>query len=414
MEEKKVKLIPEAKKEKIKKRTEELKFNFLEVVILIFITALVCVTVNITINKLKDDDGLTIDQNQDIERFIEEYNFVLDKYYGEVSSEELINNAIAGMVNGLNDPYSTFIDDETATNFDVELDGEFYGLGVEITINNNSEIEVYSVIEGSGAAAAGIQKGDIITHMDGESVAGVSTTDFRTKMIINNKPMVTLTIIRNGETQEITVKRQLVEITSVTTEVYESGAAKVGYLRISIFANNTYKQFKDAITKLEEQNIDSLIVDVRSNTGGHLSVVTEIISEFLDSKHIIYQVKDSKGTTKEYSTGAITKDYEVIVLIDGASASASELFASALQEQYKAKLVGTKSFGKSTVQQVIDLGNGAKYKITIKEWLTSEGKVINGQGLKPDVEVNLSEEYFNNPVTENDNQLQEAIKLLKK
>ena len=414
MEEKKAKLIPNINKGKVKKKTDELKFNFLEVVILIFVTALVCVTVNITINKMKTNDNLTIDQNQDIEKFISEYNFVLDKYYGQVTSEELINNAIAGMVNGLSDPYSSFIDNETAVNFDVDLDGEFYGLGVEITINANSQVEVYSVIEGAGAEAAGLLKGDIITHMDGELVTGLTATEFRAKMIANNKETVSLTVIRGEETKEFIVKRQLVEIPSVSSEIFESGVAKVGYLKIDIFANNTYKQFKEGLTKLESQNIDSLIVDVRSNTGGHLSVVTEVISEFLDSTHVIYQVKDSEKIVKEYSTGNKTKEYEILVLIDSASASASELLASALKEQCGAKLVGTKSFGKSTVQQVIDLGNGSKYKITIKEWLTSEGNVINGKGLEPDVEVLLSEEYFADPKNETDNQLQAAISLLKK
>lgn len=413
MEEKKDMKKPNLKEKVVK--AEELKFGFLEVLILILVTALVTVVVTITITKISNN-GSTVKKhyNKDIDKFVEEYNFILNKYYGEVDSKTLINNAIAGMVNNLNDPYSTFIDDSNATNFDVELDGEFYGLGVEITINDNSEIEVYSILPGYEAEKSGIAKGDVITHLDGESVGGLSTTEFRSKMIQNNKETVTLTVLRNGETLDFTIKRTLVQIESVKTETYKSGKAKVGYIGISIFASNTYRQFKEALAKLESENIDSLIVDVRSNSGGHLSIVTDVISEFLDSSHVIYQVKDSEGVVKEYSRGNKTKEYDVIVLIDGASASASELLASALKEQYGAKLLGTKSFGKSTVQQVIDLENGSKYKITIKEWLTSEGNVINGNGLTPDVEVNLSENYLKDPTTENDNQLQEAIKLLKK
>lgn len=405
-------------KEKRKKvKTEELKFNFLEVVILVIITAIVSTTVNITINKLKKEEHkLTIAQNEELNKFIDEYNFILNKFYGEnaISSETLINNAIAGMVNGLGDPYSSFIPDEFATEFDVELEGEFYGLGVEITINEKNEIVVHSVLANKGAEKAGIKVGDIITHMDGESVVGLSTSDFRTKMLINNKPKVTLTIIRDGKNQDFEITRELVEIESVTSETFESGSSKVGYIRMDIFASNTHNQFKKHLEALEAKNIDSLVVDVRSNTGGHLSVVTDIISEFLDSSHVIYQVKDSKTTTKEYSKGKVTKKYDMIVLIDGASASASELFSSAMKEQYGAKLLGTKSFGKSTVQQVVDLENGSMYKITIKEWLTSKGNVINGKGIEPDVLVNLSEKYFKDPKNENDDQLMEAIKLLKK
>ncbi len=395
-------------------KPDELKFGFVEVLILVIITAIVTIIVANTINNSKKAENNNSTYNKEIEKFYNEYKFVKDKYYGEVKTDKLINDAIAGMVNGLGDPYSTFINDENVTNFDVELDGEFYGLGIEITVNENSEIEVHRVLDGYEAKKSGIQVGDVITHMDGESLEGISTVDFRSKMIQNNKETVTLTIKRDGKTMDITVKRTLVQIESVKTATYHSGASKVGYIGITIFANNTYKQFKEALAKLENEKIDSLIVDVRSNSGGHLQIVTDIISEFVDSSHVIYQVKDATEVTKEYSTGKENKSYPIIVLIDSASASASELLASALKEQAGAKLVGTKSFGKSTVQQVVDLGNGSKYKITIKEWLTSEGNVINGQGLVPDVEVMLGEAYFNEPIEKNDTQLNEAIKLLKK
>lgn len=412
MEEKK-----ETKRPNLKERVskaEELKFGFLEVVILILITALVTVVVTVTIFKASNTEPKTKNYNNDVDKFVEEYNFILDKYYGEVKSEDLINNAIAGMVNNLDDPYSTFIADEDATNFDVELDGEFYGLGVEIIVNDKSEIEIYSILPGYEAAKSGLAKGDVIVKMDGEEIKDLSTAEFRAKMIQNNKTVVTLTVRRGEQLLDFDIKRTLVQIDSVKSEVYNSGNAKVGYIGITIFASNTYRQFKEALQKLESENIDSLIVDVRSNSGGHLAVVTDVISEFLDSSHVIYQVKDSNKVTKEYSKGNKTKEYDIVVLIDGASASASELLASALKEQCGATVVGTKSFGKSTVQQVVDLENGSKYKITIKEWLTSEGNVINGNGITPDVEVQLNDAYFDDPTTANDNQIQEALKILKK
>ena len=413
MEEKKEKKKPNLK-EKVSK-AEELKFGFLEVLILILITAVVTIIVTVTVTKIEGTDSSKKNKyNNDISKFVDEYEFILDKYYGEVDSKKLVNSAIAGMVNSLDDPYSTFIDDTNATNFDVELDGEFYGLGVEITVNDKSEIEVYSLLPGYEAEKSGLAKGDVITALDGEPIENMSTTDFRAKMIMNNREVVTLTVRRNEETLNFNIKRTLVTIDSVTSKVLNSGKAKVGYIGISIFASNTYRQFKDALTKLENENIDSLIVDVRSNSGGHLSVVTDVISEFLDSTHVIYQVKDSERVIKEYSKGSKTKTYDVIVLMDSASASASELLASALKEQYGAKLVGTRSFGKSTVQQVVDLEDGSKYKITIKEWLTSEGNVINTKGLEPDVLVELNSAYLENPTEDNDNQLAEALKLLKK
>lgn len=395
------------------KKAEQLKFGLLEVIILLIITALVTVVVTNTINRNRVTEKTT-NYDSDIKEFTDEYNFILDKYYGEVDSKELIKNAIAGMVNSLEDPYSAFISDENASNFDAELDGEFYGLGAEIFLNDNAEIEINEVLDGYGAKKAGLQKGDIVTHMDGESIEGLGTAKFRSKVIESDKKNITLTIRRNGEKKDIQIEKTLVTIPSVGRKVFQSGEAKVGYIGISVFASNTYKQFKTNLEELENENIDSLIVDVRSNSGGHLSTVTNIISEFVDSSHVIYQVKDSKGVVKEYSSGNKNLEYPLIVLIDGASASASELLASALKEQAGAKLLGTKSFGKSTVQQVVEMENGSKYKITIKEWLTSLGNVINGVGITPDVQVKLSEDYINNPSDETDNQLNEAIKLLKK
>ena len=165
---------------------------------------------------------------------------------------------------------------------------------------------------------------------------------------------------------------------------------------------------------LEAENIDSLIIDVRANTGGHLSTVTNIISEFLDSSKIIYRTSSKTREEIKYSKGKITKNYKVIVLVDGESASASEVLASALQESYGAKLLGTKTFGKGTVQEMQEISStGENYKITTKKWLTPNGNWINGIGITPDYEVNLNFEYFQNPVRENDNQLKEALELLK-
>ena len=215
----------EEKKPKKVIKTDELKFNFFEVLILIFITALVTVTVTVTISKLDKNCPVINQYDEDVTRFIEQYKFVLDKYYGSITSKGLIDNAIAGMIDGLDDPYSTYIDKDAATNFDVELEGQFYGLGVEIKQNVNKQIEVVTVLAGKGAEKAGVQVGDIITHMDKESIANLSTTDFRAKMIQNNKESVTLTIVRNGESQDITIKRDLVEITSASGKVFESGKA---------------------------------------------------------------------------------------------------------------------------------------------------------------------------------------------
>ena len=176
---------------------------------------------------------------------------------------------------------------------------------------------------------------------------------------------------------------------------------------------NTYDQFKEQLEKLENEKIDSLIIDVRSNSGGHLTSATNILSLFLDSSKVIYQIEGKDGITKYYSEGKETKTYPVVVLVNKESASASEILASALKEQYNAKLVGEKTFGKGTVQKLTETTGGIQYKVTTQHWLTSNGNWIEKNGIDVDYEVALDEKYLLDPTDENDNQLQKAIDILK-
>ena len=178
---------------------------------------------------------------------------------------------------------------------------------------------------------------------------------------------------------------------------------------MSIFANNTAEQFSKELTKLEKKDIDSLIIDLRSNTGGYLQTATTMTSEFLDTSHPIYQIQKNDKTSKYYSRGKTTKKYKIIVLVNESSASAAEVMTSALQEQYGATVIGTKTYGKGTVQELQKLSNGNEYKVTTKNWLTSKGKWIDGTGIEPDIKVELNDAYSDNPSTENDNQLKKAI-----
>ena len=187
----------------------------------------------------------------------------------------------------------------------------------------------------------------------------------------------------------------------------------IGYIAVSTFADKTYEQFTKALTSLEEKGLKSLIIDLRGNGGGYLYTVTEMISEFVDHNTVIYQIK-TKDLIERY--GALndkTKSYKVVILVDEDSASASEIMASAMQEQYHAILVGKTTYGKGTVQVTLGLSNDTLIKYTIQEWLTSIGNSINDVGVKPDVEVELSEDFIKHPSRENDNQLQKAIEILK-
>ena len=184
----------------------------------------------------------------------------------------------------------------------------------------------------------------------------------------------------------------------------EESGVNIGYIQVGIFAENTYEQFKEQLLKLEKDNLDSLIIDLRGNSGGHLETVTNMTSLFLDSKKVIYQIQTKTKTEKIYSKGKNNKTYHIYILIDADSASASEVMASALSEQLDAKLVGENSYGKGTCQEVKYTSSGDQYKFTTKKWLTSKGIWIKGKGLKPDIEIKLSEAYIDNPTDENDNQ----------
>ena len=281
--------------------------------------------------------------------------------------------------------------------------------------DTNSEALIVSAMEeNSPAAKAGLKVGDIITKLDGDSLEGKSGTDVSSYIKNSGKNKVVLTVIRDNEEKEVTINLSKVDIPYVSGEVIEKNNKKVGYIKISLFANNSYKQFKSKLENLEKENIDSLIIDVRDNSGGYLTSVTDICNLFLEKGKVIYQLQDENGTVKKKDTTKDKRTYDIAVIINGSSASASEILASAIKESYKGIVVGQNSYGKGTVQQTRKLLDGSMIKYTTQKWLTPDGNFINEIGVKPTNEVILSEDYYKNPSMETDNQLQEALTLLTK
>ena len=234
------------------------------------------------------------------------------------------------------------------------------------------------------------------------------------KLIKSKNKEIEIIVNREGKEKKFTLNLDEVDIESVTTEIYKRNGKKIGYIRFNIFASNTYGQFEKKLRELENKKIDNLIIDVRSNSGGYLSSVTDIVSLFLGKNKVIYQL-DTRGVVEQiYSETKESRNYKIAVLIDKASASASEILAAAMQESYGATVIGTNSFGKGTVQTTYKLKSGSTVKYTIQKWLTPKGNWVNKVGVKPDIEVELTEEYLNNPSDENDNQLQKAIEELSK
>ena len=381
-------------------------FKTREVIVLVIITMVISAFMgSIATQKFMPVKGSKVDS--ELSELIKNYEYIIKNYNGEVDKGELVDSAINGMLSHL-DRNSNYLDSETSKNFNILLEGKYSGLGIQV-YNKDDSIIIYSVFEDSPADKAGLKAGDIIIGINGKSTEGMLSSELA-KIIKNSKDgKVSLTYKRDDKEKTVNVNISSVNINSVITRTYEKSDKTIGYIGLGIFANNSYEQFKKKLENLEENDIDSLVIDLRGNSGGYLYVAENIISLFVDSSHVIYKIEKDKDITSHYSKGKITKKYKIVVLIDAGSASASEIVASALSEQYGATLVGMTSYGKGTVQEVQDLKSGDKYKLTTKNWLTSKGVWVNNKGIAPDVKVELDKKYFDTFEEKDDNQLQKAL-----
>ena len=349
---------------------------------------------------------------KDLKKVVDTYYAIVDNYYGELDRDKLIDGAVEGMISSVGDTFTSYSDTDSTSSFDETINGSYEGIGCTVATLEDGTISVIDMFEDSPSYKAGLKVGDIILKVDGESYEGKNSNDISNYIKNSGKSKIVLTVKRDNEEKDISINLSKVEIPHVSGKVIEQDSKKIGYIKISLFASNSYKQFKNKLDELEKSNIDDLIIDVRDNSGGYLSSVTDICNLFLDKGKVIYQLEDSKGKVKKKDTTKEKRKYDIVVLINGGSASASEILASAIKESYGGDIVGTNSYGKSTVQQTKKLLDGSMIKYTTQKWLTPDGNSINEVGVTPTKVVELNEEYFNNPTTENDNQLQEAIKLI--
>lgn len=389
------------------------KFNLREVVCLLIIVAFVSIVTGFAIANrvLKDKYNVTdLEKNSSLQTFIENYNYIVENYYGAIDENKLLDAALSGMLESLGDPYTVYIDENEVNNFNIQLEGTYQGVGIEVFVNQDNELEVLTAFENGPAYKAGIRSGDIIIKIDGTEIN--DSQSFAQFIQTNTKADFNLEIKREGEVFELAVSKETISLDSVVSKVLETRDQKIGYLGISIFANNTYLQVKEHLEDLEKSNINSLIIDVRSNTGGHLTSVENILSLFLDNTHIIYNIEDESGVSSVYSSGSETKEYPIVILTNELSASASEILTAALKEEYGAKSVGKKTYGKGSAQELRTLPDGTQYKITTKKWLSPNRNSIDGLGIEVDLEVEFNSSYYENPVDTNDTQLQAAINLI--
>ena len=411
--------IDNRKKKKDKKKKigifskEKESYSFDEVfsitIFSLLLGVLACFSILTILNKGKNYFVLS----KELAKFVDAYEAIVDNYYKEVDKDKLVESAINGMVSSIGDEYTSYSDKDVTDNFNETVNGKYMGIGALIMKSEN-DLVIYKIFEDSPSYRAGLKDGDIILKLDDKDTKDMSVNDIASIVKNDDNKEVKLLVKRGEENLDITIVKDMVELPVVSGKVINHNDKKIGYISLSIFSSVASEQFNKQLVKLEKEGISGLVIDVRGNSGGYLTTVTDIASYFLKKGDIIYKLEVNDKVTVRKDKTKESRDYPVAVLIDKNSASASEILASSIKESYNGYVVGTNSYGKGTVQQTLVLSDGSMIKYTIEKWLTPLGNWINEEGVIPTNYVELSSEYLNNPVFENDNQLNEALELVSK
>ena len=389
-------------------------FNTIEVLIIIIISIAFGVVVGCSVTFFRQEyRGEKVSSS--LQELIAVYNNILEDYYKNIDERDLVDAAVEGMLSSLDDPYSTYMDEENAATFNETVDGSYIGIGITIAMNADKKFYVVSVVDDSPAEKANIQVGDYLLKIGDQLLEGLNLSDVTSIIKKDEKTTLELTLERDGKEVVKDVKPATIDFISVTTDVYALNNGNAGYISIDTFAANTFQQFKTELKKLEKKNINSLIIDVRSNPGGHLSQTKNILELFMKKNTILYQVQFKDDINKIKDNTKKSRTYPVVILVNSSSASAAEILAASFRDSYSdATLIGETTYGKGTVQTAYTLSDGTSVKYTTEKWLTPKGKWIDGKGVSPNRVVQLTEEYLTNPIPENDLQLQTALDFLEK
>lgn len=402
----------------MEKRSSQQVYRIIMLIIItVLITSLVTTIViyNFVIKSgkiaIKSDDSSSLGG---LEATLANFRSVIEeKYMGEIDDEALIEGAIKGYVSALGDPYTTYYTKEEMDELMEETTGNYVGIGIYMTLDiEKNAIYVVKPMDGSPAEKAGIKAGDLITKVDGVEYSGEELEQASNAIKGKEGTKVKLEILSNGQTREIEVERRKIIVSHIIEKKFDN----IGYLLIEDFDGGCADEFKEKYKELEKQGIDRLIIDLRNNGGGVVSEAVDIADTLLEKGKTILITKDKKGNEeikKCNHEASITMP--IVVLTNGYSASASEILVGALKDNERATIVGTKTYGKGVIQEVDRLNDGSGLKITIEEYYTPNRDEINKVGIKPDEEIELSNEIIEKGTytDEEDNQLQKAIEIIK-
>ena len=345
--------------------------------------------------------------------FLEAYT---GKYYlNKIDSDNVEQNIYKGFAKGLNDPYAEYYTKSEYKQLTEEDSGEYEGIGISVVKDTDTGYaEIASVFKDQPAYKAGLKTGDLITAVNKKSTVDMDLQDVVSEIKNKDNKTVVLTIYRDKQSKDYTVKKSSVQLDSVSYKMKDN---KTGYIAVSQFLENTGDQFNNAVNDLEKQGMTSLIIDLRDNGGGLLNTCTDMLSRLVEKDKLLVYTKDKEGNKEEFkSDSAKTVDIPMVILVNGNTASASEIMTGCLKDYGKATVVGTKTYGKGIVQSIMPLPDGSAVKFTVANYYTPNGINIHKKGIEPDVEVKISDEQWKKAQTDEkaDTQLKKAMEILKK
>ena len=399
---------PIKKKRLIEKIDRKYELDILDIMIVIVITAIAsCVLtgfiLNVQFRKMNPTYNLNLSKDENIRELLDVYSEVITNYYQEVDKKGMVEAGINGMLKYLGDNYSIYMNSSAAEDLNETLENTYEGIGIVTTTN-----VVYHVYDNTPASRAGIQEEDVIIKVNGVDITEENFEQISI-LVQNNDGVNEIVVKRDDKELTFNVEKATVTVPVVSSRIIEMDKKKIGYISLSSFSSHATEEFETDLKKLEEDNIDSLIIDLRGNTGGYLNQAKSIASLFLEKGKIIYSLENKDKTELIKDETNEKRKYKIVVLVNGGTASASEVLAASLKDSYGATLVGKKTFGKGKVQSTNNYGDGSMLKYTSAKWLRPNGECIDEEGIKPDYEVDL--EYKGNLIY--DKQLDKAIELLK-
>lgn len=387
----------------------QLKELIIVVVITSLLTSLTTGVIMYNNNRITNHvSGSDLNQDENLKEFLKVYASLIGDYYAEIDSEAMLEEAIKAMFTYLGEDYSDYLNKDETNALAEKLNGTYKGIGVQIIENN----VIYQVFDGSPAKEAGILVGDQIISINDVDVSGKSSEEVVSYIqnAINDK--ITLGILRNNEIYQFEIDIKTLFVPAISYQMVNFDSGNIGYLAISTFSDTVGIQVKNALSDLENQGMNSLVIDLRNNTGGYLNQASDIAKMFLEEGKVIYSLAEKNHTEEFLDDTSEKKDYPVVILMNEGTASASEILATALKDSYHGfvTLVGETSYGKGKVQQTRGLEDGSMVKYTTARWIRPNGDCIDGVGITPDVAVEILMPNEGEEIV--DTQLKEAFRIL--